>query len=330
MNKRPSYLLQVFAAAICLNCAGTYGVAAQHNYPEKTVRMFVGFGPGTAQDVIARILGDKLSQAWGKPVVIENLPGAAGNIAATRVARAERDGYTLLFASASMIVINQSLYEKLPYDPVKDLAPIAQVFSFPNVLFVNRELGAKTVQELIILARQQPNTLTFGHPGVGTTPHLAGELLKSRAKINVQNVPYRGTTNFIFDLIGGAINMAFLPTIGALAYRNESKIIALAVTSLRRFSAFPDVPSIAEVGYPGFEATGWGALMVPAGTPSAVIDKLHADAAAILSLPEMQTRFEELGVAAIGNSPAEFAGVIQAEIPKWAELIKEAGIKPMN
>jgi tripartite-type tricarboxylate transporter receptor subunit TctC len=304
-------------------------VAQALDYPTRTVRIVVGFGPGTSPDIVARLLGDKLFQAWGKPVVIENTIGAAGNIAGERVARAEPDGHTLLLATPSVIAINPSLYEKMPFDPVRDLVPISQVCAYANILVVNNDVPAKNVQELVALARAQPGALTYGSAGAGTTQHLAGELLKSMAKIDILHVPYRGTV-FALEVVAGRISMAFAPPTSVLPLAREGKVRALAVTSLERHAGAPDLPTMAESGFPGFDVTVWFGLMAPARTPPAIVEKLHRETVRILAMPEMRKRFDDLGIEPIGNSPAEFTAVINGEIPKWAKLIREAGIKPLD
>jgi tripartite-type tricarboxylate transporter receptor subunit TctC len=301
-------------------------VALALDYPVHTVRIVVGFGPGTSPDIVARLLGDKLFQAWGKPVVIENTVGANGNLAGERVARAEPDGHTLLLAANPVIVVNPSLYEKMPFDPVRDLVPISQVCAYTNILIVNNDVPAKNVQELVALARARPGALTYGSAGFGSTLHLAGELLKSMAKVDILHVPYRGTA-FGQDVIAGRISMAIVPPTGALPLARDGKVRALAVTSLERHAGAPDLPTMAESGFPGFDVTVWFGLMAPARTPPTIVEKLHRETVRILAMPEMRKRFDDLGIKPIGNSPAEFAAVIDGEIPKWAKLIKEAGIK---
>ena len=247
--------------------------AVQIDYPTRTIRLLVGFGPGTSPDIAARVFGDKLSQAWGKPVVIENAIGASGNIAGERAARAEPDGHTLLLAANSGIVMNPSLYEKMPYDPVKDLAPISLVYSYPNVLVVHKDVPANSVQELVTLARARPGSLTFASAGAGTTVHLAAEMLRSMANIDIQHVPYRGGVNLSADLIAGRVSIFFGPTTTMLPLAREGKIRALAVSSSTRYAGAPDLPTMAESGFPDFDMTVWWGLMAPARTPSGIIEK---------------------------------------------------------
>jgi tripartite-type tricarboxylate transporter receptor subunit TctC len=298
--------------------------AAQTTYPEKPIRMIVGFPPGSSVDTVARLLGQKFAEAWGKPVVIDNVTGAAGNIAADRVAKAAPDGYTLGLLSNAQLVINPSLY-KLAFDPVKDFAPVSQVTVQPNVLVVHNAVPAKSVKELVALAKAQPGGLTFASGGGLTL--LAAELLKSAAGLDIRHIPYKGTVAAMPDLLGGRVTMMF-SGITVLPVVLEGKLRALAVTSLRRSSAAPELPTIAESGYPGFEVTIWNGLLAPARTPAAIVRKLHLETVKVLALPDLRAKLADLGSEGIGNSPDEFAGAIKSEIPKWAKVIKDAGIKP--
>jgi tripartite-type tricarboxylate transporter receptor subunit TctC len=318
------------AALVVLSVLLAVGeAAAQTDYPTRMVRLIVGFGPGSSPDIVARIIGDRLFQVWNRPVVIENVTGAAGNIAGERVARAAPDGYTLLLAANSGLAINPHLY-RMSYDPVRDLAPISQLCSYANILAVNNDLPATNVQELVALARAQPGALTYGSAGTGTTLHLAGELLKSMAKIDIRHIPSRTATPFSLDVVAGRISMMFGPPTALLPLAREGKVKALAVTSSQRQASAPDLPTMTESGFPGFEVTAWFGLMAPAGTPPTIIEKLHGETARILALPDVRKRFEDLGIEPIGNSPSEFAAIIKAEGRKWAKVIKEAGISPLD
>jgi len=301
--------------------------AAQSNYPEKSIRLVVGFPPGSSADIVARLLGQKLAQALGKPLVVENVAGAAGNIAAERVARAAPDGYTLALAANAQIIINPSLY-KLPFDPVRDFAPISQVYVSPNILVVHNAVTAKSVQELLALARAQPGGLTFASGGGGSAPHLAGELLKSMAGIDIRHIPYKGVVAAIPDLVGGRVTMMFSPIAVVLPLVRDGKLRALAVTSLKRSPALPELPTVDESGVRGFEATLWGGLLAPNGTAATIVRKLHLETAKTLAQSDVRAKFADLGLETIGNSPDEFAAVIKSEIPQWAKVINESGIKP--
>jgi tripartite-type tricarboxylate transporter receptor subunit TctC len=320
-------LLRVLVIGAVLLVAGP---AFAQGYPEQGIKIVVGFPPGVAPDVTARLLADKFSEAWGKPVVVENVTGAGSTIATDRVAKAAPDGYTLLMGGNSALVISPSLYDKLPYDPVRDFTPISQVFIAANLLVVPPDVPAKTLSDLVTLARAQPGQLTYGHAGIGTSQHLAAELFKYMAHIDIQPVAYRGTTAVLPDLLAGRLTMSFANILNALPLSREGKLIAFAVTSRERSGAAPDIPTMAELGYPGFEAVPWFGLMAPSGTPQVVIDKVHHETARTLSQPDARRRLAELGVDLIGNTPAEFAAVIKAEIPQWAAVIKGAGIKAIE
>jgi tripartite-type tricarboxylate transporter receptor subunit TctC len=295
-------------------------------YPSRPVRLLVGFAPGGPNDIVARLIGEKLSEVWGKPVVIDNVTGAGGNLATDRVAKASPDGHTLLMAGASMMVINISLYKKLAFDPVKDLAPISAVSSAQNALIVHNDVPAKSVQELVAVARSQSGELTFASGGVGTSNHLAGELFRSMARIDIRHVPYRSLALAVPDLLAGRVSMAFLSTTYLQLVR-EGKLRALAVTSHKRSPAAPDLPTMAEAGLPGFDVTGWFGLIAPAGISSAIVNKIHRDVVSILRLPDLRKKLDEQGLEPTGNTPAEFAAAIKSETSQWAKVIKEAGIR---
>ncbi|HKA81252.1 MAG TPA: tripartite tricarboxylate transporter substrate binding protein [Xanthobacteraceae bacterium] len=316
-------VLAIVAMAASLMAAGAL---AQADYPDKAIRILVGFPPGGPPDVAARLLADKFSEAWGKSVVVENVTGGGGNLAVDRAAKAPPDGYTLVMAS-NAIVINPSLYDKLPYDAVKDLAPIARAVAMPIILVVNNEVPARDVRELIARARAEPGRLSFGHAGVGTPAQMAGELFKARAGVDIQPVPYRGMPPVLPDLITGRVSMAFPNISVVLQLVRDGKVRALAVTSPRRAAATPDVPTMIEAGFPGFDASAWFGLMAPAGTPPVIIDKLHRETARVLAAADVRQRLDELGMEVIAGTPAEFAAVITSETAQWAKVIKDAGIK---
>jgi tripartite-type tricarboxylate transporter receptor subunit TctC len=316
------------AAAATFVLLATCPAGAQTNYPERNIRLLFGFAPGV--DTVARLLADRLGDALGKPVIVENVTGAGGNIAADRVAKAAPDGYTIGVLAGANIVVNGSLYKKLPYDPVRDLAPVTQVYAYPNVLVVNNDVPAKSVAELVALARASPGRLTFGHAGVGTSLHLAGELFALMAHIDLQQVPFRGSSLVVTDLMGGRITMSFITPIATLSLIREGKVRALAVTSLVRAPFLPDVPTMTESGFPGFDVTGWFAMVAPAGTPALVIDKLNRETVRIMALPDMRDKLDALGIVPLGTTAAEFADVIKAEVPYWARVIRDTGITPIE
>src|SRR5579871_5985594 len=304
--------------------------SAQSPYPNRPVKILVGFTPGTAPDLAARILADRFAEVWGSAFVVENVPGAGSNIATAQVAKASPDGYTLLMGGNSALVINPSLYESLPFDPVKDFAPISQVFVAANVLAVPSELPVKSVADLVALAKAGPGKLSYGHAGVGTSQHLAGELFKHMAHVEIASVPYRGTTALMPDLLAGRITMSFANIVNVVPLARQGKLRALAITSIKRSPLAPELPTMAESGYPGFEAVPWFGLVAPAGTPKDIVDKLHDEIVKTLAMPDVRRKFDELGIEPVGNTPAEFAAVIRKEIPEWAKVIKDAGIKLSN
>jgi tripartite-type tricarboxylate transporter receptor subunit TctC len=306
----------------------TAGDAVAQTWPDKPIRILVGFAAGGPADITARLIGDRLSEAWGKPVIVENVTGAAGNLATDRVAKSAPDGYTLLAAASATIVTNPSLYQKLPFDPVKDLAPITQAAYTPNILAVHPDVPVRSVQELVAYARANPGKLSFGSAGIGTSQHLAGELFKTMAGLDIQHVPYRGIAAVMPDLIAGRLTMAFGNISAVLPFVRDGKLRPLAVTSARRYASVPDLPTMIETGFPGFDSTAWFGLMAPAGTPPDIIEKVHRESVRILALPDVRARFAALGIEVIGNTPAEFAAVIAAETPQWAKLIRDIGIKP--
>jgi tripartite-type tricarboxylate transporter receptor subunit TctC len=305
-------------------------VGSAQNYPNRPVKILVGFTPGTAPDLAARILADRFTEVWGSPFVVENVPGAGSNIATERVAKSAADGYTLVMGGNSAFVINPSLFEQLPFDPIKDFAPISQVFIAANVLAVPPEVPVKSVTELVALAKAQPGKLSYGHAGVGTSQHLGAELFKYMAHLDIASVPYRGTTALMPDLLAGRITMSFANVVNVVPLAREGKLRALAITSIKRSALAPDLATMAESGFPGFEAVPWFGLLAPSGTPKDVLDKLHSETVKTLAMPEVRKKFDELGLEPVGSTPAEFASVIKKEMPEWAKVIKDAGIKLGN
>jgi len=319
--------------ALIVALAGAFGLllaapaAAQTDYPQQTVRILVGFTPGVSPDIAARLLAEKFSAAWGRAVVVENVTGAGGNLACDRVAHAVPDGHTLVMCGNGSLTIAPSLYEKLGYDPVKDFVPITRVYVAANVLALPPVVPAKTLAELVALARAEPGKLTYAHGGVGTSQHLAGELFKSMANLDIRAVGYRGTTAVLPDLLAGRITMSFANIANALPLMREGKLRGLAVSSIKRSGAAPDLPTMAEQGFPGFESVPWFGLMAPAGTPAAVTDKIYRETVKVLAEPETRKKLQDLGIDPIGGTPAEFVEAIRTETPRWAKLIKEAGIR---
>ncbi len=318
---------RLFAVLLALFAAHA---ACGQGYPNRPVKILVGFTPGTAPDLAARILADRFAEVFGSPFVVENVAGAGSNIATAQVAKASADGYTLLMGGNSALVINPSLYDTLPFDPVRDFAPITQVFIAANVLAVPSDLPIKSVADIVARAKENPGKLSYGHAGVGTSQHLAGELFKHRAQIDIAPVPYRGTTALMPDLLAGRITMSFANISNVVPLAREGKLRALAITSIARSPLVPDLPTMAESGYPGFEAVPWFGLVAPAGTPNDVLDRLHDETVKTLAMADVRRKFGELGIEPVGNTRAEFAAIIRREIPEWARVIKDAGIRLGN
>jgi tripartite-type tricarboxylate transporter receptor subunit TctC len=302
--------------------------AAQAFHPAKPVRMVVNYATGGPSDIVARIIAAQLGQYWGKPVIVENVAGFAGNIGAERAAKATPDGYTLLVSGSSPIVVNPSLYDKLPLDPVRDLAPVTQICTIPNLLVIHPSVPAKSLEEFVALAKSRPGEFTFASSGSGTASHLGGELLRASAGIDIRHVPYKGTGATIPDLQSGRVTMTVAATATFLPLVGEGKLRAIAVASAKRSPALPQVRTVAESGYPGFDTSSWQGAFVPSRTPPGVVEKLNQDLARVLALPEVRARFSELGMEPVGNRPQELAQVIQSDLRKWAKVIKDSGAKP--
>ena len=300
---------------------------AQTNYPTKPVRIVTPYFPGTPSDLCARMLGQKFSEAWGKPVVIENAAGASGNIGTERVARANPDGYSLVLPGNAPLAINPSLYTNLQFDPLKDFAPISQIALSASVLAVHNNVNAKNVQDLVTLAKAQPDKLTYGSGGSGTPQHMAGELLNTKAGIRIMQIPYKGPPPSLLDLVGGRLTAVFAILSSALPLTRTDKIRALAVTSLQRSSAAPDVPTMHESGVTGFEATSWFALLAPAGTPQTIVRKIHGDTVKALAQVDVRAKLTDMGMEVVGGTPEQLAAIMRIELPKWAKVVKESGAK---
>ncbi|CAN7420959.1 tripartite tricarboxylate transporter substrate binding protein [Bradyrhizobium sp. LjRoot220] len=299
--------------------------ASSQDYPSRPVKIVVPFPAGGSNDIIARIVAQKLNERTGQTFLIENRAGAGGNIGADAVATSEPDGYTLLLTAPPPLTINAALYKNLPYDPATAFAPIALVATVPIVLAVHPSIRASNVRDLIALAKAKPGTITFGSSGNGSTNHLAGELLKSMTGINIVHLPYRGAAPAMKDLIAGHIPMMF-DNIPAVLPQVQSKTIkVIAVAGAARASALPDVPTVAESGVPGFEASAWFALVAPAKTPAPVLAKLASEVEAILRMPEVQKRFTELGAEPASISGAAFARFLADETAKWTKIIQSSG-----
>jgi tripartite-type tricarboxylate transporter receptor subunit TctC len=302
-------------------------IAAAADYPTRPITLMIGFAPGGPSDVMARILTRKLEELLKQPFVIENRAGAGGSIAGTAVARAAPDGYTVLLATGSLLAINVSLYKNLGYDPEKDFEPISLIGTQTNVLYLHPAVPAKSLAELIAHAKANPGKLSFGSGGNGTPAHLAGELLKIEAKIDITHVPFRGTGPALQSVIGGHVPMAFNPPSPLLPHIQSGAIRPVAITTLKRTEVLPEVPTIAESGFPGFEATTWHALVVPAGTPKDVVAALHRATVATVNDPAVRKALTDLGIDVVGGTPEELRAYLKSEIPKWAEVVKASGAK---
>jgi len=298
-------------------------------YPTRPVRIIVPAAAGGPTDIIARIIGQKLSKTWGQQVVVENIPAGAGNVAAGMVAKAAPDGYTILFPNSG-IVVNPSLYVKLPYDTVRDFAAVTLAAASPHVLTVNPKMPVKAVQELISLVRANPGKYSYASPGTGTTGQLAGELFRISLGLDLTHVPFNGAAPAIMSTIGGHTQMMFGALPGAATSIKDGQLRALAVTSGKRNPSFSDVPTLAEAGVPDQESEFIQGVFVPAGTSKEIIDKLYREIAHIVLLPEVKERLATIGYTAVGNTPEEFAVQIKQDIARWAKVIREAGIKQIQ
>jgi len=311
----------LLAGAIAL--AATTSAQAE-GFPTKPIRLVVTFPAAGAPDILARLFADKAQ--FGQPVMIDNVPGAGGNIGADKVAKAPADGYTLVMATVGTHSINGSLYAKMPYDMVKDFSPIAHVASAPNLLVVTNDLPVKNVAELISHLKAHPNKLSFGSPGIGSSVHVSGELFKSMTGTSMQHVPYKGRQFAIPDLVGGQIQLMFDNMPSALPMAKEGKIRALAQTTVKRSAAAPDVPTVAET-VPGFEATTWFAMFAPAGTPRDVVMRINAEMVRVFKLPEVVDKMKTLGLEPWISTPEELAKYQASEIVKWAKVVKDSGAR---
>lgn len=313
----------------CLVVAVAAAVGAVHaqTYPARPIHIIVPFAPGGPADLLPRLLGPKLTEAWGQPVIVENKPGAGGNIGMDQGAKAAPDGYTLVIGPNGNLVVNPHLYPNLPYDVVRDFSPVTLVATFSNVLVVNPAVPAKSVTELIALAKAKPGTLTYGSPGTGSQPHLGGEFLKLTSGIDIVHVPYNGTAPAMRDLLGGQIAFMFAQTSAALPHIQAGKVRALGVASARRTALLPDLPTIAESGLPGFEAVSWYALLAPAGTPKDIVGKLQVEITRILQLPDIKEKLTAQGGEAIGNTPEQLASLLRTESARYADIVRRANIK---
>jgi tripartite-type tricarboxylate transporter receptor subunit TctC len=301
--------------------------ATAQSYPAKSVRLIVPFSAGGGADIVARAIAQKLGDALGQQVVVDNRTGAAAIIGTELAAKSAPDGYTLILGQTGPNSINPTLYDKLPYDALKDFAPVTLTTTYPYVLVVHPSIPAKSIKELIALAKARPNQLSFASAGNGGANHLTAELLKSMAGIQMVHVPYKASAPALIDVLGGHVSMMFDPTITALPHVKLGKLRALGVTSLKRTAIAPELPTVAETGLPGFESIGWHGVLAPAGTAREIIARLNKDIINVLRAPDMRARFAEQGAEPVGNTPEQFVEFLKADLAKWAKVIKAAGVR---
>jgi tripartite-type tricarboxylate transporter receptor subunit TctC len=313
-------------AAVAFAFAATAQAQAQA-WPFKPIRYIVNFAPGGTTDILARMIAPKLAEALGQPVLVENRAGAGGNVGAEAVAKSAPDGYTIGAGTVSSHALNATLYSKLPFDPLKDFAPITMLATLPNMLVVHPSLGVNNVQELIALLKANPNKYSFGSAGNGTSQHMSGEMFKTMTGTSMQHIPYKGSGPMIPDLLAGQISMSFENITTAYPPAKQGRLKALAVTTRKRSFVAPDVPTMHEAGLAGYDITSWQALFAPAGTPREIIARLHAETAKALKAPDVAKRLEELGLDAGGMPPEELAALLRSDIPRLGKIVRDSGAK---
>ena len=316
-------LLRVFTAL--LFAASTAAFAQP--WPAKTIKIIVPYPPGGTSDILARALGPKLTEAWGQPVIIENKPGATGNVGADFVAKSPPDGYTLLLADIGSLAISPSVFATLPFDPIKDFAPVAMVAYSPHLLVVHPSVPAKDAKELIALAKAKPDSLNFAVSGIGGANHLAGIDFAQRAGLKWTYIPYKGGSQALTDMVGGQAQVMFNGMLATYPFVKDGKLKVLAISSAKRFSSVPDIQTVAEQGMSGFETGSWQGIVAPAGTPPEIVNKMHAQVMTILATPEMKDRLDKAGAEVRAMTPAQFGGFIRSEKDRWAKVVKDSGQK---
>jgi tripartite-type tricarboxylate transporter receptor subunit TctC len=314
----------IACSVVCLVSAG----ASAQDYPARPVRLVVGFAPGGSTDVTARIIAERLSATLGQQVIVDNRSGAGGNIGADIVARSNPDGYTVLMATTGVMAFNHYLYSSLTYSAEKDLQPVTQIGSLPLILIVPASLPARSVKELVAMARSQPGKYSFGSSGVGGATHVTAELFKALAAIDIVHVPYKGSGQMMADLLGGQVQIAFDQIASSIAHVKSGKLRALGITTAKRSDLMPGLPTIAEAGVAGYEATSWNGFAVRAGTPRAIVNRLREETRKAMAVPEIKDRMFGLGIEPVGDTPEQFAAHIRAERDKWIPLFVKIGIKP--
>jgi tripartite-type tricarboxylate transporter receptor subunit TctC len=321
MNNMKRIVLFVLSLVIA------FGVMAQDAYPTRNVNIVVPYPAGGVADLLPRLVGEKLSQKWGKPVIIENRAGASGNIGMAYVAQQPADGYTFALAPTGNLTVNPTLFKNLPFDTAKDFTPVTLLANVPNVLVVHPSVPVKTFQEFVAYAKANPGKLAFASPGPGSGAHLAGELLKLDAGIDMLHVPYKGLAPAVTDLMGGQVQLMFAGVSTVIQQVKAGKLRALAVAGPHRLDALPDVPTVAESGYPGFDVTSWYGIVARTGTPPAIIHKVQADMAEALRQPDILKKLADQGLEPVGDTPEQFGAVIRAESRKWGDIVKKANIQ---
>jgi len=316
-------------APLVAAATGLYGpiATAQGGFPNKPVRVVVPFAAGGTTDIVTRILAQRLTDSWGQQLIVDNRPGAGGNIGSEIVAKSPADGYTVLMATVATHGINASLYRRIPYDPVKDFAPVTLVASTPSVLMVTPSLPVASVKDLIVLAKAKPGQLNFGSPGNGSSHHLAGELFDSMTGVKMTHVPYKGTAAALIDVMAGQIQLTFDTLPSAMPYVKSRKLKALAVTSAKRTRSLAELATVSEAGVPGYEVTSWYGALTPAGTPADIVNKLNADFVHTIRIPEVTEKMIEAGAEPVANTPAQFATFIGDELKKWAKVVRDSGAR---
>ncbi|HZZ94936.1 MAG TPA: tripartite tricarboxylate transporter substrate binding protein [Usitatibacter sp.] len=315
-------------AALAALFLGVSSIAAsQDNYPARPVTIVVPYPAGGVADLLPRLVGEKLTQKWGQPVIVENKAGASGNIGMGWVAQQPADGYTFALAPAGNLTVNPTLFPNLPFDTARDFTPVTLLANVPNVLVVHPSVPAKTFQELVAYAKANPGKLNFASPGAGSGAHLAGELLKLDAGVDIVHIPYKGLAPAVNDLLGGQVQMMFAGVSTIIQQVKSGKLRALAVAGPHRLDAMPGVPTVAESGYPGFDVTSWYGIVAKTGTPPAIMRKVRDDMADALKQPDVVKKLADLGLEPVGDTPAQFGAVIQAESLKWGGIVKKAGVR---
>ena len=317
----------VLPAALLLICTVSPSLAHAQNYPNKTIRMIVPFPAGGATDIVARLVAQKLGDAMGQQVIVDNRGGAAGTIGSDLAAKSPPDGYTILIGTSSTHAIAQSLYAKLPYDSIRDFTPVIGIATATIVLSMHPSVPAKTVRELIVLAKAKPDALSFASSGSGGVSHLVGEMFKAQAGVQMLHIPYKGDAPALADLVGGQVSLEFGTALSFLPYIQSGRLKALAVTSLKRSQVMPDVPTVAESGLKGFEALQWFGVFAPAGTRADVVTRLNTEIVKILHTADMRERLTKLASEVMADTPEQFAAFQKAEIAKWARVVKDSGAR---